>query len=174
MNNPSIITFFDKIEEVLIKDETLMRLLKYPPKDATNPDPLDPVLPNVVDEFSDEYWNLVDEKFVKGSQKTEVEEDSTVIICMYEGRNRPVLSSYILSKQEIRFGIIIHEDYEVDRRISRISARIADLISNRPEFVGYGALRPVGKNPSSAPVDFRRQEDIYTYMTNSRDGHCRR
>lgn len=161
--------YLNMIEQILINDEIFMRLLKYQPEEITGVSPLDESLPNVVDD-SEEYWDLVNERFRRGNKRTDIENDSIVIVYMYEGRARTVWKNQYLTNQEIRFSIFIHHSFESDSRISLISDRIGRLILDRDNHIGYSPPRLLGKNPYEAPMGYRKQEDTYLITINTRIG----
>lgn len=160
--------FLTRIEKVLISDEEFVRLLKYPPMgfDETTqtmiPDPLDESLPNLVDD-SDEYWELVSDRFRKGLKRTDIENDATVIVYMYEGRERKVFGSPLFSTKEIRLRIFIQELYESDSRISRLTTRIKQLLINEIGLAGYGKLNLSGISQYDAPLGYRCSEISLTF-----------
>lgn len=166
------------IEKILINDEILMRLLFYPPskwddeKQVMIPTPLDDSLPNVVD-GSKKYWNIVKDKFRKGSKRMQIEHTKSAVLYMHEGRERPVFGHPYMHTKEVTFRIVINEDFEIDNRISDISERIGQLILHRNDIAGVSKLRLVGKNPREAPLGNRLQEDTYVYnILNVGGGDC--
>ncbi len=154
-------TFFKKIFQTLIADEELMRLLTYLPQgydtigNYNEFDPLDERLPNLVDKDSDEYWKLVDERVVLGEKTSDLLESKLCKIYIYEGRRRPIFKSYLVAKQEVNIDIFIHESFDRDLRISRITDRINELIALE-NFVGFGKFEYVSGNPREAPTHYRR------------------
>lgn len=156
----STVEFFRNIYQKLISDEELMRLLVYLPMgiDAQqnyHPDPLDPSLPNIVDTDSDEYWNIVNERVVLGEKTSDLLESKICKIYIYEGRRRPVFESYLVATQEVNIDIFIHEEFDSDLRISRISDRINELIALE-RIGGYGKLEYIAGNPREATTHYRR------------------
>lgn len=181
MNNHSLSSkYINKIEEVIRLDEHLMRLLVYKPEDDDNPDPLSPTLPNIVhpipnpfdeDEYLankdniDKYYELVNKHIVKGSKNTDIRKDADVIIYIHLGRKRPIFHNKTLSKQEVKINIYIHQSYEIDNRIDRISDRLSALLMGEVGIAGIGELQYVGSNERDAPINYRKQEEIYLYNT---------
>lgn len=167
--------FLKNIEQVLIKDEILMRLLKYQPEDLTGVSPLDDSLPEVVPDFDtakedeiDEYWELVNERFRRGLKRTDIENESIVVIYMYEGRKFRIFGNDQLSKQEVRFTILAHESYESDSRFSWISDRLSYLLAGEKYIAGIGKLRFVSSKPFEAPLGYRKVEETYEFTTNTK------
>ncbi|MGE8033872.1 hypothetical protein B1B04_09270 [Lysinibacillus sp. KCTC 33748] len=162
----STVEFFSNIYQILITDEELMRLLKYEPKgydtqENYHPDPLDPKLPNLVNIESDDYWKLVDERVVLGEKTSDLIENKLCKIYIYEGRRRPVIESYLVAQQEVNIDIFIHESFDRDLRISRISDRINELIALE-RIAGFGKLEYKSGNPREAPTHYRRFLHQYT------------
>ena len=162
----STVEFFSNIYQILITDEELMRLLKYEPKgydtqENYHPDPLDPELPNLVNIERDDYWKLVDERVVLGEKTSDLIENKLCKIYIYEGRRRPVIESYLVAQQEVNIDIFIHESFDRDLRISRISDRINELIALE-RIAGFGKLEYKAGNPREAPTHYRRFLHQYT------------
>lgn len=160
--------FLNAIEKILINDEELMRLLVYEPsrwddeKQILIPTPLDTVLPDIVD-GSKKYWEITKDKVRKGNKRYKIEATKSAVLYIHEGRERPVFGNSYATTKEVVFRIIIHEDYEVDYRISDISTRIGELLLHKPKIAGVSSIRLIGKNPREAPLANRLQEDIYSY-----------
>lgn len=153
------------IEETLIKDEILMRLLYYKPQSDTTLDPLDPNLPDIVDEDSLEYWDIVTERVRRGSKLSDIVNKQLVVIYLYHGRERSVFRNRTLSTQEVKFDIYIHESYESDFRMDRIRNRLSQLLMGEIGIAGIGRMRKIGTNDREAPIQYRKKEDIYVYST---------
>lgn len=161
--------FLINLERLIISDEIMVRLLFYPSSgwDEENQrelyDPLDSRNPNLVNEDSDEYWEIVKDKFRKGSKRMQIEDVKSVVLYMHEGRERPIWGNSFINTKEVVFKIVAHEDFEEDTRISRISSRLSYLLTHEIEIAGYGKLRLSGKNYRESPLGNRLQEDIYLY-----------
>ena len=155
----SLYEAMNNIEKVLIQDETLLRLLTYDPKGYDeegkyHPDPLDESLPNLVDKDSDNYWELVEDR-IKFSEKTsDLEEKAISRIYVHEGRRRPVFNSFLVATQEININIFIHEKYDKDKRIAKISDRLNQLLA-LTRIAGMGEIEYTSGNPRSAPTHYR-------------------
>lgn len=170
-NVASMFKFMTNIEVVLKSDEELLRLLVYRPKgyDIENKmrylDPLDESLPNLVNENSDEYWELVDDRIRKGEKRAEIEKDIKCYIYMHEGRDRSVFSNACIIEQEVVFGIYIHEKFESDWRMSRIKDRISHLLVHEIGMAGYGKFEYIGGDPRDATTGYRRIDYRYVFKT---------
>jgi len=175
MSNPTIKEFLDNIEIVLINDEDFMRLLKYKPKgrdagtNTIHPDPLDyDALANVVDEDSEEYWKLVEERFRRGIKRTDIENDAIVLVYMYAGRERPLFRNHFFSKQEVKFRVFAHEVFEKDSRIERIISAIKKALIRESEIAGLGTIELVGVNEYEAPLGYRTSELVLSLLINTK------
>ena len=174
MSNPTIKEFLDNIEVVLINDENFMRLLKYKPQgrdsatNAINPDPLDETLPNVVNENSEDYWKLVEERFRRGIKRTDIENDAIVLVYMYAGRERPLFRNHFFSKQEVKFRVFAHEVFEKDSRIERIISAIKKALIRESEIAGLGTIELVGVNEYEAPLGYRTSELVLSLLINTK------
>ncbi|MFJ7982434.1 hypothetical protein ACIQ1D_19410 [Lysinibacillus xylanilyticus] len=162
----STVSFFNAIYQKLIADEELLRLLTYLPngfdvKGNYHPDPLDESLANLVDKENEEYWKLVDERIVLGEKTSDLLESQLCKVYIYEGRRRPVFENYLVATQEIYVDIFIHESFDRDLRISRISDRINELICLE-HIAGIGRLEYKAGNPREAPTHYRRYLHQYT------------
>lgn len=155
----STLSFFRAIYQVLIADEELMRLLNYLPQGYFNNeyhvDPLDDSLPNLVDVDSDDYWQMVDERIILGEKTSDLLESQLCRIYIYEGRRRPVFESHVVATQEVNIDIFIHESFDRDLRITRITDRINELIALE-RIAGFGKLEYTAGNPREAPTHYRR------------------
>lgn len=162
----STVEFFTNIYQRLITDEEIIRLLKYSPmgydsQGNYHPDPLDETLPNLVDTESEDYWKLVDERIVLGEKTSELLESKLCKIYIYEGRRRPIFGNYLVATQEVNIDIFIHETFDRDLRISRLSDRINKLIALE-RIAGFGKLEYKAGNPREAPTHYRRFLHQYT------------
>lgn len=158
----------NSVYQILIKDEELLRLLSYFPKDGQNPDPLSEELPDLVDEDSDDYWNLIDERFKLAEKTSDLLEEPICRIYISSGRRRPVFNNYLHATQEILISIYTHENYESDMRSEWLSDRVQELLSlERIEGI-YGKLDYVAGNPKVAPTQYKRYDQIYEFNTNKK------
>lgn len=161
-----------KIQQLLINDEVFMRLLKYAPEGMNGrtyvPDPLDESLPNVVNPQSDEYWKLVEERVRQGNKRSDINDTELCIVYIYHGRKRRIFDNRTLVKQEVKIDIYIHETFEIDNRMDRLSDRLSYLLMGETGVAGIGRMDYVGSNPREAPIGYRKQEEIYVYSTGSK------
>ena len=101
--------FLFNLEKLIISDEIMMRLLVYQPAgwDEENQreiyDPLDERLPNIVDENSDDYWELVEDKFRKGYKRMHIENIKSAVLYVHEGRERSIWGNPYFNTKEVVF-----------------------------------------------------------------------
>lgn len=175
----STVEFFNNIYQKLINDEELLRLLTYLPNGYDsegnfNLDPLDESLPTLVpnfetatDEEIEAYWSLVNERVVLGEKTSDLESKSICRIYISEGRRRPVYNDYLMATQEVSIAIYIHETFDKDMRISRISDRIYELIALE-NIAGFGKLEYQAGNPFEAPRHYRMYEHLFLMNVNKK------
>lgn len=160
------VEFFTNIYKKIIEDEGIMRLLLYAPKGYDNagnysPDPLDDTLPNIVDVDSEDYWKLVDERVILGEKTSSLLESKLCKIYIYEGRRRAVFDNYLVATQEVNIDIFIHESFDRDLRLTRLSDRVHELIALE-RIAGFGKLEYKAGNPREAPTHYRRYLHQFT------------
>ena len=76
------------IEQKLISDETLLRLLHYAPADFYD-DPLSPDKPNLIDVDSDDYWKLIKKHIKKTPYVDDLTEEKIGRVIFYIGDTIP-------------------------------------------------------------------------------------
>lgn len=156
--------FITAIYKTLIQDEELMRLLYYLPNGYDdngnyNEDPLNDILPNLVDN-SDKYWEIVDERIRLGEKTSDLETKAICRIYISEGRRRSVYNNYHVATQEIAISIFVHESYDKDLRISRITDRLNELLALE-RLAGFGKIEYERGNPYQAPTHYRNYVNFY-------------
>lgn len=149
-----------QFEKKLREDEILMRLLAYPPQSANNPPPLDSSLPDIVDEESDEYWELVDKCIMSGVKTSDLENNAFCRIYLSEGRRRPIFGNDFIVTQEIYVEIFAHEDFEKEKRIAMIMDRVNEILVNN-RTTGFGTVKFAYSNPQDSPQFFRSHYSAY-------------
>lgn len=165
--------FMNNIEMALINDEDLLRLLVYKPMgyDTINkkmiPDPLDKALPDLVND-SEEYWNLVSDRIRKGEKRTDIENEIKCFLYISEGRRRPVFDNHTLATQEVIFNYYIHESFENDWRISRLTGRVSHLLTHKIELAGLGKFEYAGGDSYDAPKGYRNYTERYVFSTSKK------
>ncbi|MGG3987521.1 hypothetical protein [Bacillus smithii] len=150
------------IYKLFTNDETLLRLLYYPPKTTKQPDPLSDTLPNILEMDTEEKWNIIDNSIVLGSKSDDLETQSICRLYLYAGRRRSISYNYKIAHQEIIIDIFSHNSFEKDLRSMWISDRLNELlIENR--LVGITKMDYVGGNPISAPSNYIGYRHIYEF-----------
>ncbi|MFS1518501.1 hypothetical protein V1503_18870 [Bacillus sp. SCS-151] len=149
------------IREVFRFDETLLRLLYYPPEDlrTSMPDPLDEILPNMLD--MDEDWSIRDKHIMLIPKASDFEEEPLCRIYLYAGR-RLSSGDYHIAKQQVIVDILCHNDFEVDLRSLRISDRINQLLVHE-KMTGIGRMTYEDGDPISAPENYVGYRHIYQF-----------
>jgi len=154
----------NNINQILINDEELLRLLYYSPRDATHLDPLDETLPNVKD--FETYWDVVDDRIMLAEKDSDLSTKAICRIYISAGRRRPVFDNYYLVTQEVMISVYTHETYEKDMRSAWISDRVSELLAlEYIEGTLSHKMEYVGGNPRVAPVQYKKYEHIYEYVT---------
>src|SRR5699024_6369677 len=147
----------------LINDEELLRLLYYPPADLSKDivDPLSPTLENVLDKDIDEYWEIVNKHVLRTSKSDNLETDRLCRIYVYAGKKRGITKNFKVGKREIVFDILVHNDFETDMRVSRISDRLSDIFFNSRLDGGLGVVDYRDGYDFSAPKGYEAYRHIY-------------
>lgn len=142
------------INSVLRTDETLLRLLFYPPKDVTKniKDPLDESLPNILDKTPMELKVLRDKRIMVTPKSDDLVNEPICRVYLYGGRRKPV-DGYYHANQQVVIDILCHETFETDLRISRISDQICDLLINK-QVTGIGKVKYIDGRLKSAPSNY--------------------
>lgn len=156
---------FASIYKILRSDEELMRLLVYPPE---NPDkdilhPMDRLLPNIVDEESEAYWELVDKHIMMAQKSSDIEPDALVRLYLYPGRRRAIYNNYVIAKQEVVIDVLMHDSYANDMRLQWISDRIYELLSLEYVNGSIGKLDFAQGNNWVAPIGYVKYQLVYVF-----------
>jgi hypothetical protein len=161
-NSMSMRKSMSDIYKIFINDETLLRLLYYPPKNlATNtPDPLSPTLTNILDMPLDEKWAIIDDRILL-TPKTDDLTTPKCRLLFYAGR-RTTTSNYYYANQEIICDILVHFDYEKDQRSMWISDRINELLV-RERITGIGKMDYIGGGQIRAVDNYVGYQNKYEF-----------
>jgi len=154
----------NNIYQKLINDEELIRLLYYYPQSSTTPDPLDSSLPNLVDNESETYWEIVQERVLLTEKINNIEDKKLCRIYMFTGSRRPDYKNHLLVTQEVYIYVFVHEEYDKDLRLLWISDKIAELLALEP-VAGIGKLEYAGGDPRDAPKEYVSYEHRYRFST---------
>ncbi len=152
----------NNIYQELIKNETLLRLLYYPPKSHRNPDPLSEELPNLVNVDDQGYWDLVSDRIMLAEKTSDLEDKSLCRLYISPGRRRPVYNNYQLATQEVRISVFTHEDFEDDMRLVWISDVINEILVLE-HVAGMGLLEYAGGDPLAAPTRYKHYQHVYKF-----------
>jgi hypothetical protein len=156
--------------EILRKDEELMRALCYLPEDTEEDilHPMDELLPNIVDEDNETYWETVDNHIKLHEKITDIENKSLCRLYIYLGRRRPVFNNYLIAQQEIIIDIFVHNDYSDNMRIGWISDRINELIALKRLNGTFGKLEYASGNSRDAPIGYSKYQHMFVFATGKR------
>lgn len=154
--------------DVLIGDETLLRLLHYPPKDLRTgqPDPLSNELPNIIVSDNNDIdgienmWNVIDRHVLDSSKSDDLEVNELCRIYVYLGRSRTYPRNSLVARQEIVFDVLCHNRYDKDSRIETISDRITKLIFNK-RLSGIGKVKYKDSYNINAPKEYQAVRHLY-------------
>jgi hypothetical protein len=144
-------------------DEKLLRLLYYPAKDLAKniEDPLDTILPNVLDLEEEILWKIRDNRILTTMVADDLESEPICRIYVYAGKRRPN-TDYTLATQEVIVDIFCHNQFEKDLRSLRISDCINDLLISE-RITGFGKVEYVQGNPFNSPNDYVAFRHIYKF-----------
>lgn len=120
-----------RIEEIL-RDEELLRLLHYKPKNKLD-DPLKVTSdkPNILEKPSKEMWEIIDYHLVPAIKLDDLQKEPISRIFYYAGYGKPTNTNYLFSNQEYVFDVVVHNDFQVmDKRLEKICDRLNALIFN--------------------------------------------
>lgn len=150
------------IVKVFRFDETLLRLLYYPPLDLTKgtKDPLDVTLPNVMEMDLEELWAIRDKRIMSTRKADDLEQEPLCRIYLYAGRRKPVNGGYVYANQQIIVDILCHMDFEKDLRSMRISDRIEELLVKQ-RVTGISKILYVDGGQINAPEDYVGYSHIF-------------
>jgi len=152
----------DDMYDCLVKDESLLRLVYYPPeKYGVSPDPLDSSLEDILNKDISERWDIIDKHILLSSKSSDLVEENICRIYVHLGNRIPSTNgSFKVATQEVHIDILTHESYEYDSRIARICDRINELlIHNR--ITGLGMVEYVRGLPHPAPQTYSGYRQTY-------------
>lgn len=153
---------FMDILTVLYFDETLLRLLYYPPLNLTNktPDPLDPSLSNVTDIDPD--YVIRYSRIMKAPKDVDLTPDNPMCrMFVYAGRRTPENGNYAMANQEVIIDIFAHNSFEEgDLRLTRISDRLNELFVSE-KVTGIGKMEYKNGTPFSSPKEYVAYQHVF-------------
>lgn len=146
-------------------DETLLRLLYYPPKDLkiNQNDPLDNALQNILDKQESELWKIRDNHICTTAKSDDLIKNPICRIYIYAGRRQPN-KNYMVANQEVQIDIYCNNSFEKDFRTLRISDRINELLVSK-HITGVGKLEYVSGYPIDAPEDYVGYHHNYEFQS---------
>ncbi|WP_243357250.1 hypothetical protein [Bacillus litorisediminis] len=157
------------IAVTLQNDETLLRLLYYPPKDLSQntPDPLDPSLPNILEMDISKLWEIRDKHILFVPKTDDLTGNKLCRVYLYAGRRIPS-RNYLIADQEVIIDTLCHTSYEsVDLRSMRISDRINELLVSE-RITGIGRIDYVDGRQINAPLDYVGFQNVYEFGSNKK------
>ena len=154
--------------EILISDETLLRLLYYPPADlrSKQPNPLSETLPNIIvdqeenEQEIEDMWNIRDRHILRSSKDDDLEDNQLCRVYIYLGKTRSSIINKSIAKQEIVIDVFCHNLYGVDLRLESISSRLNELLVDKRIF-GLGRVGYRNGYDFVAPKEYRAYRHIY-------------
>lgn len=147
------------VYNLLISDETLLRLLHYPPSPPISP--LDKTLDNLNDSENTSYWDIVDDHILLTSKSDDLEEKKLCRIYLYGGKTRRTDRNRLIAKREIVVDILCHQSYESDMRLEWIHDRVSQLIFNRRIENGLGRTEVFTGYDFKAPKGYQGYRIVY-------------
>lgn len=161
MNNQK--EMFTDIHDLLINDESLLRLLYYPPANLTmeRPEPLSDTLDNILDMDIGELWKIRDDHILESSKSDDLENKAICRVYLYPGKIRPSFRNKVAIKQEIVLDIFIHYSYDVDHRMLLVTGRINELLFNERVRYGLGKIDYQNGYDFVAPKGYTSYRHIY-------------
>lgn len=151
------------VMKLFYHDETLLRLLYYPPTNYANiPDPLDDSLEDMLEKDKD--WSIRLDRIKNSSESKDLEDEPICRIYVYAGRREPT-QNYQVATQEIVVDVLCHNDFENgDLRSMRISDRINDLLVSE-RITGMGKIDYVNGTPIAAPDGYCGYRHVYVFRS---------
>lgn len=154
---------FTNIHDLLINDETLLRLLYYPPAKLTmnRPEPLSDELDNILDMDMGEVWRIRDDHILESSKSDDLENKAVCRIYLYPGKIRHSLKNKRAMKQEIVLDVFVHYSYDIDHRMMSITGRLSELLFNERARCGLGRIDYRNGYDFVAPKGYTSYRHIY-------------
>lgn len=154
------------IVKLFYHDETLLRLLYYPPTNFSSiADPLDSSLPNVKDIDTD--WSIRLDRIMTTAKSDDLETTELCRIYLYAGRRNPT-QNYQVADQEVIVDILCHNDFENgDLRTLRISDRINELLISE-RITGLGKMDYAGGGQIGTPNNYSGYGHRYKFGSTKR------
>lgn len=154
------------IVKTLYHDETLLRLLYYPPTNYKDiPDPLDTSLKNVLD--IDTEWLIRDDRIMSVPKSDDLVDKQLGRVYVYAGRRRPQGNNFMVANQEVVVDIICHNAFEKDLRSLRVGDRINEILALE-RVTGMGKIEYVSGNQISVPNNYTGYRHTYEFVVSKK------
>lgn len=149
------------VYDILRQDETLLRLLHYPPNDGINPSPLSDQYENITDMELNDYWKIVDNHILITSKTDNLQTKPICRIYVYQGRNRRTYNMLTL-RHEIVIDVFCHHDYiNADFRMHSIEERLNEILFGSRVNGGLGKVDYHNGYEIGAPLNYEAYRHIY-------------
>lgn len=156
---------FTDIINVLNFDETLLRLLYYPPADLvkSTPDPLDSSLANILDIDTD--WKIRNNNIMFTPKIDDLVVDKPICrLLVYLGRRTPYTNNFLIAQQQLYIDVLCHHSFENgDLRSSRINDRLNELFVGE-KITGIGKFDYVsGGQIGTVTREYVGFQNVYSF-----------
>jgi hypothetical protein len=138
---------------VLSQDETLKRLLWYPPENilTDTPSPLSPTLPNISND-EELNWRVIDDRILLNSKSDDLANNEKCRLYLYLG-DVNTTSHSVFIKQEIIIDVLWHELYDNDLRFDSITQTLKNLLAGK-YVTGIGKMEFYDGMPINSPKNY--------------------
>lgn len=162
LNEGSMRSVLLSFKYTLEEDETLLRLLYYPPVDEAGNalNPLDKTLPNILEMEEHKTYEIIQERIKTIQKSSNLEDKQLCRIYLYAGKRRPTYKNNHFAYQDIIIDVFVHESYEIDFRLAWISDRLNHLLV-RERIAGIGKVDYAAGVPFQAPREYIRMKHTY-------------
>jgi hypothetical protein len=146
--------------EVLMRSETLKRLLWYPPEDilTNTPDPLSLTLPNISD--SENFnWKVIEDRILINSKSDDLADVPKCRLYLYLGDVHPTGHRYYI-KQDIVIDVLWNELFDNDLRFDSISQTLKSLLVGK-QITGIGKMEYYDGMQIGSPKNYSGYRHIF-------------
>lgn len=146
---------------VLSQDETLKRLLWYPPQDLSKniiDAPLSSDLPNISNN-EELNWQVIEDRILLNSKSDDLVDDPKCRIYLYLGDVNSTSHSVFI-KQEIVIDILWHEVFNADLRFDSITQTLKSLLVGK-HITGIGKMEYYDGMPIGTPKNYSGYRHIF-------------
>ncbi|TCI26772.1 hypothetical protein EVJ32_05185 [Exiguobacterium sp. SH5S4] len=159
------------IEQKLISDETLLRLLHYAPETFYD-DPLSTDKPNLVDVDSDDYWSLVKKHIKKTPYVDDLTDERIGRVIFYIGDTFPTDENADFHDVRLMFDVFCHHSFEEgDYRLEKLMDHLHTSLKgyklyrtdkDTAEKIGIGQISYLGSEPLGTVPGYIGHRMTYT------------